>query len=53
MLGWSGRRARQLRQPEVQDLDQPILRHHHVLGLQVPVNDPRLVCLGQSVGNLC
>ena len=48
------RRSRldELGQAEVQDLDEPVLGDHHVLGLQVPVHDARLVRLGQAVGDL-
>jgi hypothetical protein len=41
-----------LRQTEVEDLDQPVFGHHHVLGLQIPVHDTRLVRPRQSVGDL-
>jgi hypothetical protein len=42
----------ELRQPEVEDLDEPVLRHHHVLGLQVSVNDARGVSSGEPFRDL-
>ena len=45
-------RVRQLRQPEVEDLDAAVLRHEHVLRLQVAVDDALLVRRGQAVGDL-
>ena len=42
----------QLGQAEVEDLDPPVLRHEHVLGLQVPVDDPLLVRGGEALGDL-
>ena len=45
-------RLGQFRQPEVEDLDVPVLRHHQVLGLQVPVHDPGRMRLGETVGGL-
>ncbi|HEX9688019.1 MAG TPA: hypothetical protein VGB47_02985 [Thermoanaerobaculia bacterium] len=47
-----GARVSQLRQPEVEDLDQTLLGHHHVLGLQVPVHDAGFVGAGETVGHL-
>ena len=44
--------ALELGQAEVEDLDEPVPRHHHVLGLQVPVHDPGGVRLGEPVGRL-
>jgi hypothetical protein len=43
----------ELRQPEVEDLHQSILGHHDVLGLQIPVHDPRFVCFRESCRGLC
>ena len=45
-------RLQELREAEVEDLDGPVLRDHHVLGLQVPVDDPGRVRLGEAVGHL-
>ena len=42
----------ELREAEVEDLDDAVLRDHHVLGLQVPVDDPGGVRLGEPVGDL-
>ena len=41
-----------LGQPEVDDLDAIVRRHHDVLGLQIAVHDAGLVRGGQPVGNL-
>ena len=38
-------RAGELGQPEVQDLDVTFFGHHDVFGFQVPMHDPRGVCL--------
>ena len=43
---------RQLRQAEVEDLDQPVVRDHDVVGLQVAVNDAGAVRLRQALGDL-
>jgi hypothetical protein len=43
----------QLGEAKVEDLDEPVLRDHEVLGFQIPVNNPRGVGLGESVGHLC
>ena len=45
-------RGHQLGEAEVQDLDEPVFRHHDVLGFQVPMHDPRLVSLRQTIGHL-
>ena len=37
---------------EVEQLDVPVRPHHHVLGLDVPVDDLRSVCDSQSLGDL-
>ena len=57
--GFSGRRLSavfermgQLGQPEVQDLDDPVRRHHDVLGLQVPMDDAGGVSTGEPFGDL-
>ena len=42
-LGGVRRAGEGLRETEVEDLDAPRGRDHHVRGLQVAVNDPRLV----------
>ena len=42
----------QLPQAEVKDLREAVGRDDHVLGLQVPVHDPRAVRLRETVGNL-
>ena len=42
----------ELREAEVEDLDDAVLRDHDVLGLQVPVDDPGGVRLGEPVGDL-
>ena len=46
------RRLRQLRQPEVQDLGEAVLRDHHVLGLQVAVHDAGRVGFRKTLGDL-
>ena len=35
----AGRRLRQLRHPKVKYLHQPVVCHHHVCRLKIPVND--------------
>ena len=45
-------RLHQFRQTEVQDLDETVARHHHVLGLQVAVDNPGGVRLCEPVGHL-
>ena len=45
-----GVRGLELGEPEVQDLDAPFARHHHVARLQVPVHDAALVRGRQRVG---
>ena len=47
----AGRRG-QLGEAEVQDLDDVLPRHHHVLGLQVAVDDSRGMRLGEPLGHL-
>jgi hypothetical protein len=42
----------ELGQAEVQDAHVAVPGHHHVLGLQVAVDDARLVGAGQAVGDL-
>ncbi len=42
----------ELRQAEVEDLDDAVLRDHDVFGLQVAVDDPGGVRLGEPVGDL-
>ncbi len=42
----------QLRQAEVQDLHVTIHRHEHVLGFQIPVDDPCRMSRSQAVGDL-
>jgi len=44
------RTGHELGQAEVQDLDQAVFRDHQVLGLEIPVNDPRVMRLGQALG---
>lgn len=39
-------------QAEVEDLDDPVGRNDPVRGLDVAVNDPGLLCLGQSSADL-
>ena len=51
-LAAAGRSRGQLRQAEVQDLDETVLRHHDVLGLQVPMHDAGLMRSGQALANL-
>ncbi len=41
-----------LREPEVQELHAPVVRHLDVRGLEVPVDDPLLVCRLQRLGDL-
>ena len=43
---------RQLREAEIEDLDEAVAGDHDVLGFQVPVNDARGMSLGQPVGHL-
>ena len=43
---------RELRQPEVQHLDEPVRPEHHVLGLDVAVDDPGGVRGAQGGGDL-
>ena len=45
-------RLRELRQAEVEDLDESVPGDHHVLGLQVAVDDPRRVRLREPRGDL-
>jgi hypothetical protein len=45
-------RGRVFREPEVQDLDPPVVQDEEVVGLEIAVRDPRGVGRGQSVGNL-
>ena len=52
LLARLGLRGGHLRQPEVEDLHEAVLRDHHVFGLQIPVHDPRPVRLGQPLGHL-
>ena len=47
-----GSACRELREAEVEDLHVTILRHEHVLGLQVPVDDPLLVGRGEAARDL-
>ena len=42
----------QLRQAEIENLDEAVIGDHHVLGFQVPVNDARGMSLGEPVGHL-
>ncbi len=42
----------QLGKPEVQDFYQPVIGDHHVLGLQIPMNNPRLMGFRQSLRHL-
>ena len=44
--------SQQLGQAEVEDLDVAVPGHHHVLGLQVAVDDAGRVGLAEAVGNL-
>ncbi len=46
------RRDRELRETEVEDLREAVLVHHDVFGLQVPMDDPDLVGLGEALGDL-
>jgi hypothetical protein len=44
----------QLRQAEVREiLTPPVSRQEHVLGLQIPVNDPLLVARPQGRARVC
>src|SRR5262249_7897533 len=45
-------RPLQLRKPEVEELDEPVLRDHHVLGLQITVHDSGLVRPGEAFSDL-
>ena len=42
----------ELGEAEVEDLEGPVLRDHHVFGLEVPVDDPGRVRLGEAVREL-
>ena len=42
-----------LAEPKVCDLDVPLLVEHHVVQLEVPVEDPVLVKIQQGDANLC
>ena len=42
----------ELGEAEVEDADVPVFRDHHVLGLEVPVNDAGLVRARKTVGDL-
>ena len=42
----------EFREPEVENLGESIRRDHHVLGLQVAMDDSGFVRLGQAVGDL-
>ena len=42
----------QLGEAEVEDLHEAVARDHHVLGLQVAMDDPGFVGLGQPLGQL-
>ena len=46
------RRRRELREAEVEHLEQPVGRHHQVLGLEVAVDDAGAVRLREAVGEL-
>ena len=41
-----------LRQAEIENLDEAVAGNHQILGLQVPVRDARFMRLGQPLGNL-
>jgi hypothetical protein len=45
-------RKRELRQAEVENLDEPLVGDHHVFGLDVPVDDSPRVGPGEPLGNL-
>ena len=42
----------QLREPEVEDLGEPVAGHHDVLGLEIAVDDARAMGLGEALGDL-
>ena len=42
----------QFGQAKIQDLDEPIVRNHQVIGLQVPMRDARLMRFGQTFRRL-
>ncbi len=44
--------AHEFGQPEIENLDDPLLGHQHVPGLEVPVHDPALVRGSQSLRDL-
>ncbi len=44
--------AEQLGEAEVEDLGEAVVRHHHVVGLEVAVHDPGRVGLGEALGDL-
>jgi len=46
------RGGNELGEAEVEDLDEAVPGHHDVLGLEIPVDDPRGVGLGEAVGDL-
>ena len=45
-------RSHHLGQPEVEDLDHALRSHHHVLGLEVAMDDARAMGLREPVGEL-
>ena len=44
--------SHRLRKTEVQDLDQAVVRHHQIVGLQIAVDDTRSVGLAEPVADL-
>lgn len=48
----TGARERQLGETEVEYFHQPVFPHHHILGLQVPVNDACRVRRRETFGDL-
>ena len=45
-------RVDDLRDPEIGQLDQPVGADHHVLGLDVAMNDALVVCVGEGAGDV-
>ena len=44
--------AEKLREPEVENLHEPVRRDHQVLGLEIPMDDPRFVSLRNPIESL-
>jgi hypothetical protein len=51
-IGLCGARVEELGQPEVEELGVAVPRDHDIVGLDVPVDDVRLMGSGQALGDL-